>query len=302
MNQLTIQLTGEIQNSNFTQWKSDLIKQIQTTNSQLVTDDDFVTAARHVKLFKAAENTLKQAKQSAINQASDIQKLFTAIDEVTAEAREARLALERQIKIRKQEIKEQLIASGIERVHESIRQQNSDFQLIDHVHFVDFRRFETAVKGKVGIRGIEIAIDGLCAAIQQEISLQAAEVKHNVLVINALPSHHQMLFQDRASLFALSKQELELTIDKRIALLNEENARAAAEKAVSELEKIENTELNPDSDLTSTNSVMPEKNHYKLVIDILSSKGDAIEIARSIKHDYADNILISRIKLSREQG
>lgn len=302
MNQLTIQLTGEIQSSNFTEWKNSLLKQIQSTNTQLVTDDDFVNAARHVKLFKTAENSLKQAKQSAINQAADIQKLFTAIDAVSAEAREARLMLERQIKTRKQEIKEELIASGIELVHESIRQQNADFQLISHTYFVDFKRFETVIKGKAGIRGIEIAIDSLSATIKQEISLKAAEVNHNVLIINALSSQDQMLFQDRAALLELSKQELELTIDKRIALQNEENARVKAEKAVCELEKIEDTELNPDSHIDPTNTVTPAKSHYKLVIDILSSKDDAIEIARSIKSDYAKNPLISGIKLSRDHS
>lgn len=296
MNQLSIKLTGEIQSSNFTEWKNDLIVQIQSTNSQLVTDDDFVVAARHVKLFKSAENALKQAKQSAINQAADIQKLFTAIDEVSLEAREARLVLERQIKIRKQEIKEQLISSGIDRVHDCIRQQNSDFQLISHTSFVDHRRFETVIKGRAGIRGIEIAIDGLYAEIKQEISLKAAEVNHNVLVLDALSSNYKMLFQDRASLLELNKQELELTIDKRIALLNEQNARIKAEKVVTELEKIEDIELNPDNQLAAA----AENSKYRLVIDILSSRDEAIEIARSIKHDYADNPLISGIKLSHD--
>ena len=302
MTQLTIQLTGEIQNSNFVEWKSDLIKQIQATNSQLVSDDDFVDAARHVKLFKTAENSLKQAKQSAINQAADIQQLFAAIDEVSALTREARLVLERQIKVRKQEIKEELVTSGIERIHQAIRQQNSDFQLISHTHFVDFRRFETVVKGKGGIRGIEIAIDSLCSNIKQEISQKAAEVKHNALAIQALSSHDQMLFQDRASLLSLGKQELELTIDKRIALQNEENSRVKAEKAVTELEKIEDAELNLDNLDVPKNKIRAEKSHYKLVIDILSSKDDAIEIARSIKQNYADNALISAIKLSRDHN
>ena len=302
MNQLTIKLTGEIQSSNFAEWKNDLIKQIQSTNSQLVTDDDFVTAARHVKLFKAAEKSLKDAKQSAINQAADIQQLFTAIDEVSAKAREARLVLERQIKTRKQEIKEELIASGIDRVHESIRQQNSDFQLVNHASFIDYRRFETAVKGKAGIRGIEIAIDSLCATIKQEISLKAAEVNHNAIALGELSSQHKVLFQDRASLLALSKQELELTIDKRIALQNEENSRVKAERAVTELEKIENVELNLDSHLTPEGITPAEKSKYRLIIDILSSKDDAIEIARSIKQSYTDNPLISGIKLSRDHG
>ena len=74
---------------------------VQSINKDLVTDNDFFEASQHVKSFKKAENYLKEAKQSAINQAEDIQKLFSAIDEVSQEARQARLSLERQIKSQK---------------------------------------------------------------------------------------------------------------------------------------------------------------------------------------------------------
>jgi hypothetical protein len=67
MAQLIIKLTGEIQSSNFDEWKNDLIAQIQSTNTELTTDDDFVAATRHVKLFKAAEKSLKEAKQLSLN-------------------------------------------------------------------------------------------------------------------------------------------------------------------------------------------------------------------------------------------
>jgi hypothetical protein len=54
-------LTGTIDSSNFDEWKTDLITQIQSINRDLVTDDDFVTATKQVKAFKTAEDTLKRA-------------------------------------------------------------------------------------------------------------------------------------------------------------------------------------------------------------------------------------------------
>lgn len=95
MNEIVIKLTGEIENTNFDEWKKDLITQIQSTKKELITDDDFVIASKQVKSFKLAEKSLVEAKQSAIEQASDIQKLFGAIDEISVEARDARLSLER---------------------------------------------------------------------------------------------------------------------------------------------------------------------------------------------------------------
>ena len=97
MNDLLIRLNGEIQSSNFHEWKNELIGQIHSTQLDLLTDHDFADAELNVKTFKVAEKTLKNAKKVAIEQASDIQELFDAIDQVTEQARQARLTLERQI-------------------------------------------------------------------------------------------------------------------------------------------------------------------------------------------------------------
>ena len=135
MNQLVIKLTGTVNASNFDEWKKDLIFQIQSTNRELATDDDFVAASEQVKSFKLAENSLKQAKQSAIDQAEEIQQLFLAIDEVTEEARQARLSLERQIKTRKIEIKNQCIQVGIDEIQSFIDEQLGEFQCVEKTGF-----------------------------------------------------------------------------------------------------------------------------------------------------------------------
>jgi len=300
MNQLIIKLTGKIQSSNFDEWKNDLITLIQSRNTELTTDDDFVVAARHVKLFKVAEKSLKDAKQSALNQASDIQRLFSAIDEVSEETRQARLSLERQIKARKLEIKEAFIQSGIEIVYVFIDQQSDDFQLISHVSYLDRNRFESAVRGKAGTKGIQSAIDNLCDIIKLEISKKTAEMKNNGMAIDILPGKYKALFQDRHSLLALTKQELDLTIDKRIALFNEENMKIKAEKTINDLKKLEDIELNPDAHRYSESAEILGKGKYRLIMDILSTKDIAIEIARSVRQAYDDNTSISSIRLTRD--
>ena len=108
MSNLVIKLSGEIQNSNFPEWKNELIGQIQSINLELATDADFATAELNVKALRIAEKTLKDARESAFHQVHDIQELFNAIDQVIEQARQARLTLERQIKIRKSDVKEKI--------------------------------------------------------------------------------------------------------------------------------------------------------------------------------------------------
>lgn len=299
MSQLIIKLRGEIQSSNFDEWKNDLVTRIQSVNTVLTTDDDFLGAIDHVKSFKTAEKSLKDAKQSAIDQASDIQKLFAAIDEISGEARQARLSLERQIRARKAEIKEECIQSGIETVHAFINMESDDFKLTDHSVYLDRSRFEAAIKGKGGIKGIKSAISILCAKIKSEISQKAAEVTGNSIKLDSLHEKYRLLFQDRNSLLTLNAQELSLTIEKRIAVFNEENAKIKAEKAIKDLERYEDFVLNPDTVAHPENADIPEKEKYRITIDMLSAKDTAIETARSIRQTYGDSKSVSIIKLTR---
>ena len=298
MNQLVIKLTGTVNSSNFDEWKKDLIFQIQSTNRELVTDDDFVAASEQIKSFKLAENSLKQAKQSAIDQAEEIQQLFLAIDEVTEEARQARLSLERQIKTRKIEIKNQYIQTGIDKIQSFVDERLGEFKGIEKAAFLNRSRFESAVSGRSSTKGLHQAIDQLCNIIKKEVSDKAIEVINNKSKLDALPTGYKMLFQDIDSLLGFDKNVLDLEIDKRIARYNGEIAKNEAEKQSSELKRIEDVELNPGN-ISTIATEITTKERFQVIIDILSTKDQAKGIAQEIKSGYVDNPYISEIRLTR---
>jgi len=109
MTDLTITLTGEVRESNFEEWKDGLVERIRAVDVELSADDDFASANDSIRQFRAAERTLRDAKQAALEQAADINRLFDAVDAVTEETRQARLALERRIRIRRQELKQRTL-------------------------------------------------------------------------------------------------------------------------------------------------------------------------------------------------
>jgi len=299
VNKLIITLKGEIQSSNFPQWKNELIEQIESVNVELNTDDDFVEAIRHVKLFKAAEEYLRNAKQSALSQSSDIQSLFTAIDEISERARQTRLALERQINLRKRLIKAELIHSGIETIRSFVQQQDPDFQQVDHSRFVNLNRFESAVKGKGNIKSLQVAIATLCDEIRDEIVRRAHETSTNAAIIDSLPTKYRLLFLDRGFLVSLDEQELGRIIEERVAALNEEIDRSSPEgpsRTIHEIESYEDISVDT-KDLVDSEKV--EKQLFRLTIDILSSESTAKEVARSIQQSHGKNEWISSIRLSR---
>lgn len=114
MTDLTITLTGEVRESNFDEWKDVLVERIRAVDVELSADDDFRAANDSVRQFREAEQTLKAAKQAALEQAADINRLFDAVDAVAEETRQARLGLERRIRTRRQEIRQQALQAHAE--------------------------------------------------------------------------------------------------------------------------------------------------------------------------------------------
>jgi len=173
MSDLTITLTGEVRESNFDEWKDDLVTRIRAVDVDLSADDEDLSSANEsIRQFRQAEQTLKAAKQAALEQAADINRLFDAVDAVTEETRQARLSLERRIRSRRHEIKQQ--------------------------------------------------------------SLQA-HAEANAGTLDALPATHRALFQDRSTLLHLPTEELEATIEQRIAVWRSARAQgdewSASERA-----------------------------------------------------------------------
>jgi hypothetical protein len=254
MNNLTIKLSGEIQNTNFHDWKNELIDQIQSTNMELASDIDFSSAEQNVKDFKDAEKTLKKAKENAINQAQDIQDLFNAIDEVTDLARQTRLTLERQIKIRKIEVKEEIVLNAIAEMKLFIEIQSDDFKTSDISRFIDKTLFLSKIKGTRGTSGAKDALIELCNQFKNEITLKSAVIQSNANIIDCVPLEHSSLFQDRPYLLNLLPNDLDIIIDERInkyhinqKLINQSHTydSKVKESILDNSETINNLELEP---------------------------------------------------------
>jgi len=298
MEPLVIKIKGEVQDSNFGEWSRSLVEQIRSLNTDLRSDDDFAVASRQVKSFKAAEKRLAEAKQHALEQASGINKLFAAIDEVSAEARQARLVLERQIKQRKADIKAEIIDNGIRQVQEYLAQQPAPFSKLDHSEFLTRQDFETAVKGKTGTRGVNLAVSALVKQKQRDIDEKVRRVSENALLLDELPRDYALLFQDCENLVGLPFAELKLTVDNRIAAFKSqvEHAHGIAPSAESAEHK------NAANSRTSTSGGQRDEDlstRYRIILEIAAQKEQAIDLAREVRARFEDHPEVTQVRLRR---
>ncbi len=291
MTQLVIKVRGEVLSSNFDEWKLDLIAQIQAVNTELTTEDQFARAQTDVKNFKTAEQALKKAKESAISQASEIQRLFSAIDDVSGEVRQARLSLERQIKQRKAEIKEESVNLGVANIGKYIQLQGSDFQLIKHSEYLDRGIFEEAIKYRSNINALHGAIDDACGRIKTRIDERAALVKANAVKLDSLTGAHRALFQDRSELLSLDANQLHDVIDQRIVVFDQQFGDADS--------KQEPEPPVPDEEDVSPSAAPETRSAYTLKIELSATLAEAEDFSRTLRGAYAANPLVRTFQLEK---
>jgi len=313
---LIIKLTGEITDTNFDGWKENLIAQIKATRKDLKTDDDFAEAGDLVKSIKNAERALKDAKQSAIEQAADIQKLFATIDEVSKEARDARLSLERQIKVRKAEIIDGIIDDGLSEVAELLDQQNETFAMLDHSSWTNRDRFEEEVKGKRSSASMEKAIASLVRDIKNEVESQSVEAGTKLERLNSVDDEFTPLFQDRQSLIRMNLDDLDTTISERIEFYRKEKEEAEAARKAAEANAEANAKENATDDKSEDKGAkelelgqsdkepdpgdLPDgldiPARYVISVEVEATDDIAADIADEIDQRYRDNKYVVNVK------
>ncbi len=298
MSELIIKLTGEVTDTNFSEWKNDLLARLEKVNTELATDDDFANAEADVKIIKAGEKSLKEAKTSALEQANEIQKLFAAIDEVSAEAREARLALERQIKKRKAEIKDEIVDSGVDSVIEYLQQQSDALQSVRH-SWLDKSAFEDAIKGKRTTASMQKAVTKLLAQIKGEIADREEKISQNTKKLEEIDDKYSAVFQDQDSLALMDAAQLDLTIEERIDYFEAEQKKQTevasepkAEPIMAEEEDSEEQQSEPDE------PIHPADESHVISIEVFAQLDVAQELFDEIDDRFSSREIIGEIKLS----
>lgn len=291
MDNLVIQIFGEIQNSNFPTWKNALLKQIAGINLELATDNDFAVATDNAKFLKRAEKAVQEAKIRAIEQTEEIQKLFNALDEISEQARQARLMLERKIKTRKQKIKEDLINSAIKEIIDYINDKSDIFSQLDNSRYVQRHQYEAIIKSKSSLTGVNNALALFVRDLKNAIDNDCSRVLSNYKLLEAIPSNHTLLFQDVSYLVTLPESQLKLTIENRTAKLSEQRSRLAAERAENELSNIANEEL--------FGIINEDEGRYLITIEMLSTRHYAINKAKEIKSIFDNSKSLIGMKLSK---
>jgi putative phage-type endonuclease len=248
---LAISIKGEVSVSNLPRFKEAADAFISTIKTDLQTDQDFADAESNVKFLDEAEKSLELAKKNALADTADIDELMKTIDHIKDSMRVKRLALDKLVKSKKEEIKTEIVfvAQSILQAH--VAELNAEIKPVVLSTNADFGG---AIKGKRSIASLHDAVDTELSRCKIQADSIAANVRKNLALLDKQAPTQKALFADLATLALQPFETFSAIVENRLAaelarvaqieieakvraeayakvLVIEENARLAAQAA-----------------------------------------------------------------------
>lgn len=224
-----IELTGMVTASNLAEVREQAVAVFKSINRDLKTDEDFANAEKTVKWCGDIEKRLDAAKEHALAQTASISELFSTIDQIKAEARDTRLALDKQVKAQKEDRKRVIV---IER-QQALREHCDKLQAsIGKIALPPVSAdFAGAIKGKRSFSMMEDSLDAELARAKIEANTVADHYRASVEILRAEADGFESLFADAQQIVGKDHDDLRNLIRLRITEHKEaESKRLEAER------------------------------------------------------------------------
>lgn len=210
-----IELTGMVTASNLAEVREQALAVFKSINRDLKTDEDFANAEKTVKWCGDIEKKLDAAKDHALYQTASISELFSTLDQIKAEARETRLALDKQVKAQKEERKRTIVMERQQALREHCdKLQQSIGKIVLPQVSADFAG---AIKGKRSFAMMEDALDDALARAKIEANTTADHIRASVEILRTEAKGYEALFADAQQIVGKDHEDLRNLIRLRIA-------------------------------------------------------------------------------------
>lgn len=269
---------------------------LSTLTQQFETDEDFGKAKEEVKLLKTLEEKTRLAIKNA--EQGEISTLIAQAEQIAERFREERLARDKLVKQKEQEIKDEMVHAAFERIIDKRNKlcAENDISLALEMTTPKLtikQRLDAATKNKRTIASLKQSVNSQEVLIDSEISTEIARLTSRLKLI---PLAHIYLFNDAVKLIA-STDELEPIINERVGAekQREEKIKAEAEQHANAQaqHQVETPQApTPTTETVQTNtseSAVKNNNGFVICITLPEMPQDeAVTIARGVKAQYGD--------------
>jgi predicted phage-related endonuclease len=211
---LRIEVTGRVTASNLAEYKAHALSVFARINRELKTDQQFADAEKVVKWCGDVESRLAAAKQHALSQTQTIDALFRTIDDISAEARQVRLEMDKLVKTRKEAIRGDIVARGVMALRDYLAELN--LRLGKPYMPAVPADFGSAIKGKRTIESLNDAVNTELARAKTAASGIADRIQKNLETLCEF-GDYAFLFSDTQVIALKAPDDLIILVKSRIA-------------------------------------------------------------------------------------
>lgn len=239
---LRIELSGAVTDSNLDEFRDHAIAVFGGIGTDLATDEDFADAEETVKWCRTVEKKLAAAKDHALSQTADIDRLFRTIDEISEQARKKRLELDKLVKSMKDLRKREIFQAAHDNYCShcsALEQEFSGARWPARMPDVN-PDIAGAMKGKRTIATLRDAAETAVANAKIEADQIARGIRASLDVLKAEAEGYETLFPDGGQLAAnKSADDLRNLVKARIAEHHAQERQRAERQAEQERQRAE---------------------------------------------------------------
>lgn len=230
---VTYKMNGLAIVSNLDEYKAKALELVEQSKKKLETDQDFANAESMVKVFKSAEDKLGLMSQQVLGEVESIDTFVKDLGFISENIRQARLALDKQVKSRKEEIKAELVMKAKTEIQALVADMSQKY----NVGFNVKHDFAAAIKGKRNIESMQSAINDELAKAKIALSELKDIAQTNLDTVNQ-NSEYRFLFNDWGQIGFKAPEDFATLVKLRIA----EHKDAEEKRLQAERERIRKEE------------------------------------------------------------
>ncbi|MGE6417996.1 YqaJ viral recombinase family protein [Alteromonas macleodii] len=224
---INYKMNGLALESNLEAYKQAATDLVALSEKPLESDQDFADAEARQKVFTKAEKDIKDACDRVMGEIDSIDTFVKDMRFISEQIRQARLAEGKQIKARKEELREEILNKANQEASKALNEAMAKVNA--KLPNIDFNPF-TAMKGKRTIESLQDAADTEVAKAKIQIAEFVEVAQANMLVI-ADNREFDFLFNDWAQIAFKATEDFKTLVTARIATYQaEQKAKEDAER------------------------------------------------------------------------
>lgn len=212
---LVFDAKGEVTACNVDEFKAEVLERINSTNMDLITDQDFADGESDAKWLRDVSVGMKTAVQRVRSGMVSVNEVLTVLEQLDKLASDKAIAVEKMVKARKEQLRGEIVAGGVTALRKHIDTLNQSIGR-SYVPMVS-ADFGGAVKGKRSLDSIQGAVNDELARAKIAANEVATRIQVNLRTLHDAPGVHLALFPDVATIVLKACDDFAALVQARMA-------------------------------------------------------------------------------------